>query len=170
MHPLGLMFRKSWKLVSLDFFCGIFGTSSSIAPHRTLLLEQNPFQQMKFWLNKDSTSQKLNFSIKDLFSICDQIRSLLRIWSHSLKKTLMENFSFCVVTSTTNCYKNMRIVPLGLREVYQVNVNFCITCFFYFCSNMSEIDGKLKIKKNILQIKVDMKKNIPNIEFTLRIR
>ena len=74
------------------------------------------------------------------------------------------------MTSTTNCYKNMRIVPLGLREVYQVNVNFCITCFFYFCSNMSEIDGKLKIKKNILQIKVDMKKNIPNIEFTLRIR
>ena len=35
-----------------------------------------------------------NFSIKDFFSKCDQIRNFLRIWSHLLKKTLMENFIF----------------------------------------------------------------------------
>ena len=34
------------------------------------------------------------FSIKDFFSLCDPIRSFLRIWSHLLKKTLMENFMF----------------------------------------------------------------------------
>ena len=34
------------------------------------------------------------FSIKDFFSKCDQIRSFLRIWSHLLKKSLMENFMF----------------------------------------------------------------------------
>ena len=38
------------------------------------------------------TAQKLKFSIKDLFSKCDQICSFLRIWSHLLKKSLMENF------------------------------------------------------------------------------
>ena len=43
------------------------------------------------------TSQKMNFSIKDFFSQCDQIRSFLRIWSHLLKKSLMENFIFCAV-------------------------------------------------------------------------
>ena len=41
--------------------------------------------------------KKLKFSIKDSFSKCDQIRMKLRIWSHLLKKSLMENFIFCVV-------------------------------------------------------------------------
>ena len=39
----------------------------------------------------------MEFSIKDFFSKCDQIRSFLRIWSHLLKKYLMENFIFCAV-------------------------------------------------------------------------
>ena len=40
---------------------------------------------------------KMEFSIKDFFSKYDQIRSFLRIWSHLLKKSLMENFIFSVV-------------------------------------------------------------------------
>ena len=43
------------------------------------------------------TAQKLKFSIKDFFSKCDQIGSFQRIWSHLLKKSLMENFIFCTV-------------------------------------------------------------------------
>ena len=43
------------------------------------------------------TAQKMKFSIKDFFSKCDQIRKKLRIWSHLLKKSLMENFIFCAV-------------------------------------------------------------------------
>ena len=39
----------------------------------------------------------MKFSIKDFFSKCDQIRSFLRIWSHLLKKSLMENFIFRAV-------------------------------------------------------------------------
>ena len=46
------------------------------------------------------TAQKMKFSIKDFFSKCDQTRSLLRIWSHLLKKSLMESFIFCAVTIT----------------------------------------------------------------------
>ena len=37
----------------------------------------------------------MKFSIKDFFSKCDQIRRKLRIWSHLLKKSLIENFIFC---------------------------------------------------------------------------
>ena len=33
----------------------------------------------------------------DFFSTCDHIRSFLRIWSHWLKESLLENFIFCVV-------------------------------------------------------------------------
>ena len=39
----------------------------------------------------------MKFSIKDFFSKCEQIRSFQPIWSHLLKKSLMENFVFCVV-------------------------------------------------------------------------
>ena len=40
------------------------------------------------------TAQKMKFSIKDFFSKRDQIRSFLWIWSHLMKKSLMENFIF----------------------------------------------------------------------------
>ena len=40
----------------------------------------------------------MKFSIKDFFSKCGKIRSYPRIWSHLLKKSLMENFIFCAVT------------------------------------------------------------------------
>ena len=43
------------------------------------------------------TAQKMKFSIEDFFSKCDQIHSLLWIWSHLLKKSLIENFIFCAV-------------------------------------------------------------------------
>ena len=44
-----------------------------------------------------ATAQKMRFSIKDFFSKCDKIRCILQIWSHSLKKSVMENFIFCAV-------------------------------------------------------------------------
>ena len=44
-----------------------------------------------------STAQKMKLAIKDSFSKCDQIRRILRIWSHLLRKSLMENFIFCAV-------------------------------------------------------------------------
>ena len=39
----------------------------------------------------------MKFSNKDFFSKCDQSRRKLRIWSYLLKKSLMENFTFCAV-------------------------------------------------------------------------
>ena len=42
-------------------------------------------------------AQKMKFFIKDFFSKCDQICRKLRIWSHLLKKFLMENLFFCAV-------------------------------------------------------------------------
>ena len=45
------------------------------------------------------TAQKLKFSIKDFFGKCDQIRRKLQIWSHLLKKSLMENF-FCAMEAS----------------------------------------------------------------------
>ena len=45
------------------------------------------------------TAQKMKFSITDILSKRDQIRKELRICSHVLKKSLMENFIFCAVNN-----------------------------------------------------------------------
>ena len=56
---------------------------------------------LRFWASYKSsanihdTALKIKFSIKDLFTKCDQICSFLRIWSHLLQKSLMGNFIFC---------------------------------------------------------------------------
>ena len=42
----------------------------------------------------------MKFSIKDFFSKLNQIRRKLRILSHILKKSLMENFIFWAVIRT----------------------------------------------------------------------
>ena len=47
------------------------------------------------------TGQKMKFSIRHFFCKCDQIRNFLRIWSHLLKKSVMENFIFCAVKHST---------------------------------------------------------------------
>ena len=47
-----------------------------------------------------STAQKMKFYIKGFFSKCDQICRKLRIWSHLVKKSLMENFIFGLVKCT----------------------------------------------------------------------
>ena len=39
----------------------------------------------------------MKFSIKGFFSKYDEILSFLRIWSHLVKKFVMENFIFCAV-------------------------------------------------------------------------
>ena len=58
----------------------------------------------------------MKFSINDFFSKYDQIRSFLRIWSHLLKKCLMENLIFlCSVTnkrSTENLSVLNRVQPV----------------------------------------------------------
>ena len=48
-------------------------------------------------MGKPCTAQKMKFFIKDFFSKCDQIRRELRISSHLLKKSLMENLIICAV-------------------------------------------------------------------------
>ena len=66
----------------------------------------------------------MKFSIKDFFSKCDQIRGKLRIWSHLLKKSFMENFIFCAVTcyGKTKCHFKNRIWE-HLRILHLTEVN-----------------------------------------------
>ena len=47
----------------------------------------------KFKPSCHRTAQKPRFSTANFFSECDQICSFLLIWSHLLKKSVMENLS-----------------------------------------------------------------------------
>ena len=49
-------------------------------------------------------------SIKNFSSKSDQIRKKLRIWSHLMKKSLMQNFIFCTVLQLV--YENL--FPCGV--------------------------------------------------------
>ena len=76
------------------------------------------------------TAQKMKFFIKNLFSKRDQIRSFLRIWSHLLKKSLMENFIFCAVYimhffSVTKAFL-CHIIHKNLFQTYENCISFKI--------------------------------------------
>ena len=51
----------------------------------------------------------MKFSINYFFTKFDQIRRKLWIWSHLLKKSLMENFIFCAVSSSGDFAETCRM-------------------------------------------------------------
>ena len=65
-----------------------------------------------YFLQMLYTAQKMKFCSKDFSSKCDQSRRKLRIWSYLLKKSLMENFIFCVVI-----FSRYAILGFGLTLV-----------------------------------------------------
>ena len=104
MEQRGGMFNISTKISRLRKFMHWLGYC-----HRSLALyavkhvitgtltSQRGLENSEMTLLTYHTAQKMKFSIKNFFSKSDQIRSFLWIWSHLLKKSLMENFIFCAV-------------------------------------------------------------------------
>ena len=62
----------------------------------------------------------MKFSIKDFLSKCDQICRKLRIWSHLLKISLMENFIFYAVGWPRNLQLEFFLLIDLLKELYHV--------------------------------------------------
>ena len=90
-------------------------------------------------ISNTCTTQKMKFSIKDFSSKCDQIRSVLRIWSHLLKKTLMENFIFYSVLSVI-CFRaiSFSIVSIDLFVFAMRCMEGCASTFAATCSACSK--------------------------------
>ena len=78
---------------------------------------------LDYWRFLDGcTAQKMKFSIKDFFSKCDQIRWKLRIWSHLLKKSSMENFIFCAVLCSCSPSRFHNLGNRGLQSLNKVQL------------------------------------------------
>ena len=86
-----LMIFKSLKIFYGFPRCGYIYFNSII----NYLKEAFIFQKGRHVLDP-STAQKMKLFVKDFFSKFYQIRSKLEIWSHLLRKSLMENFIFFV--------------------------------------------------------------------------
>ena len=116
-------------------------------------------------------SHKMKFSIKDVFSKCDQIRSLLQIWSHLLKKSLMENFIFwTILTVFENPGYAFVVLCMGVISFFAISflsifyLNYYYTAQkkkfsikdFDFCSKYDQICSFLRIwshlRKKFLRI------------------
>ena len=82
------------------------------------------------------SAQKMKFSIKDFFSKCDQIHSFLRIWSHLLKKSFMENFIFflCIECFFVCFYRSDWLGGCGEGhpEAYSGPCQTSKMCFLFF--------------------------------------
>ena len=78
-----------------------FSKISKIVCFETTFAQLLQFFKVNFcfvwWRDPSVTAQKMKFSTTDFFSKWDQIRRFLRISSHLLKKSVMENFIFCAV-------------------------------------------------------------------------
>ena len=72
--------------------------------------------------------------MRDYFRKCNQICRILRIWSHLLKKSLIENFIFCAVVFMPTCNnplpKMTKIVMyryVTLTRFYQKSSEVCFS-------------------------------------------
>ena len=79
---------------------------------------------------KHCTAQTMNLSIKDFFSKCDQIRMKLQIWSHLLKKSLMENFIFCAMLRKEEENLKMRKTQTTIINIILLFL-FCMENFIF---------------------------------------
>ena len=87
------------QLISIDillFEINVFFNSVSISDNGTLngIISRSDLVLHRFLAKYIYTAQKMKFSIKDFLNKRDQICRKSRIWSHLLKKSLMENFFF----------------------------------------------------------------------------
>ena len=77
------------KFVKLSLFVTLCNNFFQKDPKRVYEVFLSNFV-IETFLQRIYTAQKMNFSIMDFFSKCDQICSLLRIWSDLLQKSLMK--------------------------------------------------------------------------------
>ena len=89
---------------------------SECLEHQKTELNNQKIDCLIMWVRLWITAQKIKFFIQDFFSKCDQIRSLLRIWSYLLKKSLLKNFIFCaVIPLESTAWKELKRYSVSLR-------------------------------------------------------
>ena len=79
----------------------------------------------------------MKFSIKDFLSKCEQTRRKLRVWAHLLEKSLMENFIFCAVKTSSPLLPLTKTIT-AYQYIPQYNLG-------NYCTNSNEMLQNLRI-------------------------
>ena len=86
--------NKNHFFIHYDIYCQTVNNRSQIiSVYEPFLSRVSNMIDVKIKL----ALQKTKYSINDFFGKCDKIRSFLRIWSHLMKKSLMDKFIFYAV-------------------------------------------------------------------------
>ena len=87
-------------------------------------LQRNERAMIHWICNVKISAQKMKFSIKDLFSKCDQIRRKQQIWSHLLKKSLKGKLHF--LCSGNKIASDILLNKLCLKNINTTNKPFTL--------------------------------------------
>ena len=147
-----MILRKSFPYCVIHSnFTSVESTLSSIQISSCKIFCSNNYSFKCLW----HCTKKMKFSIEDFFSKCDKIRSFLRIWSHLLKKSLMENFISvqCELFFTLNksplinffsCRMISKCFSLKLRKIWKrlkYKSKNCISHFVIWASCYTNNNG-----------------------------
>ena len=97
------------------------------------------------YIRISATAQKMDFSIKDFFSKCDQNRSFLRIWSHLLKKFLNGKLHFLW---------SVRLVQTSRKQSWKVKICFDLMKCSIFWNYQPGFQNNNTDKKKCLTLKI----------------
>ena len=107
-----LLINKSHQAIFVIWYTRVY-QYLLLFPYPRLRLSRN-------WSSFSTLHKKMTFSIKDFF---------MRIWSHLLKKSLIENFSLCAVPRFCTCMQCH-------NSLYQETI-VCFLTRFSFPDNLS---------------------------------
>ena len=88
-------FIITWLLQKIYFLTTFSKQRVHISDHIAGVVGGPQYYQREYRYRKHCANNEV--FIKDFFNKCYQIYSFLRIWSHLLKKSLLENLIFCAV-------------------------------------------------------------------------
>ena len=113
--------------------------------------------------------KEMKFSINDFFNKCDQIRSFLRIWSHLLKKSVMENFIlYAVLIGQLNPIQWAAWQKVALVLIFPPVCECClfhIKVFMFYCSSKNRM-GHFRDAENCVvwqSLSISSRKQLKNL-------
>ena len=153
--------HSDWIRRDTEYFSVFSTNAGKYGPEKTLCLDT--FHAVEWTYD---IAQKMKFSIKDLFSKCDQICSFLWIWSHLLKKSLIENVIFCPLWQVLHTIKRAMILPRIYIDTANLQVNFhsSVTFYDWYFLTLSLFYGTFN-KGDLYKILVKWNSKFEDLEF-----
>ena len=110
-----------WVIQIIYYYIHLYTVCDFLTIQHYCILLLNPHFRKKYDIKERTTAQKMKIFSKD-FS-----KSFLRIWSHLLKKSLIEDFIFCSVNITQlNAKINKKLMNSSTNSFLKKKLFWCV--------------------------------------------